>query len=891
MTREFYELLLSELRMAAYEPGSPERGTDASLREAVTVNENLMSLGYTLRPEDIARLSVSGSLHGFYDRIKALVPDVTAEPMYPGFPRQVMEMSEAKFRMHQMLHYFSTYGIEYLTGMRVGKGWLPEAGEYHRDKSDERLLACKVIALIPEEEAPRVVMETLLQRRERLTDPELKLVLESAGQCPAEALQALKVRFKENLDLLFPMLVGSADRETAFAALRAVCAHAGDVLRCGLSYLRSRRFHLKTREKKLLVKLLEAYPAPNFKDNLMRSDSARERNLLFLQYLDYNRFSRSAKHREIVRALRNGEIKSWQGIGEKMLQEGDPKALKFFAGRPGYLIRMLNRLLPLGYAREAIEDVLLPAADQVSGHLIMRTVRTLSARRAEMFREHQRSVRMCCDGFEREKRGPRLDLGPVRWAAQSKRFEAREKWFDRPAREIREEVYRPLHELIGRLNARKRELEDRQSLLRRIGEKRINRHLTLTRNAGSDFDPELIAGYPETDPAEALKARINALKNSIADIEKDIEELRLRIGETGSECRREYLRRTGEMRKRNTPAYEAEIEGCGAFEEAEIEKAQARYLKALEEHAEAMRTLPQRKKAALEELGKQYRDALKRTCRDDEIVGILSAVLREHFRLADTPLKGKKIYLDMDGFDLEHSTLETEDRSKEGGYIRSGICFRIPENARFVRFFVYWNDRKRVDIDLHASGMTAQGEPLHIGWNGDFRDHGVVHSGDITHSDAAEYIDIDLTAPIGEIRANIHLYYGRPSFRAVETCYVGLMAVKSIRQDVRHYDPKNCFFTHRLTQDGCGMQYGCIDVRGRFVRFIGKPDEWTSWSAPEAGSDAPPFSLKDYLDVLLESQGTVRVTSKAEADIVLTMGKSGQDRELSLVDHNFFLES
>ena len=88
MTREFYELLLSELRMAAYEPGSPERGTDASLREAVTVNENLMSLGYTLRPDDIARLSVSGSLHGFYDRIKALVPDVTAEPMYPGFPRQ-----------------------------------------------------------------------------------------------------------------------------------------------------------------------------------------------------------------------------------------------------------------------------------------------------------------------------------------------------------------------------------------------------------------------------------------------------------------------------------------------------------------------------------------------------------------------------------------------------------------------------------------------------------------------------------------------------------------------------------------------------------------------------------------------------------------------------------
>ena len=33
-----------------------------------------------------------------------------------------------------------------------------------------------------------------------------------------------------------------------------------------------------------------------------------------------------------------------------------------------------------------------------------------------------------------------------------------------------------------------------------------------------------------------------------------------------------------------------------------------------------------------------------------------------------------------------HSTLETEDRSKDGGYIRSGICYKIPDNAKYVRF-------------------------------------------------------------------------------------------------------------------------------------------------------------------------------------------------------------
>ena len=72
MTKEFHRLLLSELRMAAYEPGDPEQGTDQRLCEALTVNENLASIGYTLRPDDIARLSVSESMYGFFEQLKAL---------------------------------------------------------------------------------------------------------------------------------------------------------------------------------------------------------------------------------------------------------------------------------------------------------------------------------------------------------------------------------------------------------------------------------------------------------------------------------------------------------------------------------------------------------------------------------------------------------------------------------------------------------------------------------------------------------------------------------------------------------------------------------------------------------------------------------------------------
>ena len=60
-----------------------------------------------------------------------------------------------------------------------------------------------------------------------------------------------------------------------------------------------------------------------------------------------------------------------------------------------------------------------------------------------------------------------------------------------------------------------------------------------------------------------------------------------------------------------------------------------------------------------------------------------------------------------------------------------------------------------------------------------------------------EYIDIDLTAPIDRVNANIHLFSGRPDFSAVETCYVGMMAVPEGKVNCYAsalYSEANCFF-------------------------------------------------------------------------------------------------
>ena len=212
---------------------------------------------------------------------------------------------------------------------------------------------------------------------------------------------------------------------------------------------------------------------------------------------------------------------------------------------------------------------------------------------------------------------------------------------------------------------------------------------------------------------------------------------------------------------------------------------------------------------------------------------------------------------------------------------------------RRLRFFVYWNDTYRVDVDLHAGFSTLSGEYLKVGWNQSFRNSGVVFSGDITHSDAAEYIDIDLTAPLSKVFANIHLYSGRPSFRDVETCYVGMMAVPEKDQNGQKsklYSEANCFFKHNLRQNCETIQYGYIDVQNRCLIFDGVPKSWDNDWYKGAEHRPGKLSLRRYLELLCKAQNAVFCDSEEDAGAVLVMGKAEKENEISLIDANFFMD-
>ena len=663
--KNYRKNVFNEMRMVIVAPFKREL-TDENIVKAVTANEEIGNLGLIMSAKDVANLAKSVSVDTFPKDVAELVPEVKAKPMYPDFPKQVMDIDEAEYRFHWLVHTFSTYGMEALFGVNVKRGWLPDMPETEKTEKDNALIDKKVIKLLAEDDMWIVPLRRVLEKTERMTIPETEIVKEAIKHLSAEELADLDVTFKENLKLLFFELISyenTDERARNLAALRALCQHTGDVWKCVYSYMASKRYKLSTAQKRFIVDLLESFPVYDFEENLYHSKSHGMKVIPMLQYLSYNSYSKSNAHKKAVKDLRDGNLVSWYGKMEALLQDKDEHALEFISKRPGLMFRMIGRLVKIGYSTEMIEKYLLPVAKNLNARTVLTTLQYFGS------------------------------------------------------------------------------------------------------------------------------------------------------------------------------------------ENVEVEKPYA-----------------------------------------EKVYDVMYALLGEKLKSLETPLAGKKVFLDSGMLDLDHSIMEFNERSQEGGYFRSGLAIAIPEDVKYVRFFVYWNDKDRVDIDLHTYWFDKENRSHHIGWNGGFCDSGVVFSGDIQHSDAAEYIDVDLSSDtVDKVTASINSYTEQP-FKDIETVFVGMMGVSKIREDVQLYDPKNCFFSHELKSNETYMQYGYIDVPDRCLRFVGQASDRSEYVFGKAVAKTrrTKFSLGEYIKLLCEQQDAVFVDDREEADVVLTIER-GKDDEISLLDEDYFL--
>lgn len=652
---KYLKTVLSEKRLMEIKPAKGEL-SDENLVKAMTVNENLKAWGYTLKPRDIVKLSKSKSLDNFVIDFEKLLDEIPAKPMYPDFPKQVMNIDEAVFRFHQMLHYFSTYGMEFLYGEPVLKGWLPDVEDTEKVENDEKLLPEKVIELAEGIDIFKKPLLSILAKRERMTLPEHLIVEGAMTNVSKKTIQNLEIPFKENFLTLSYMILNTYSREDAVETLFKLCQHSGDAFRVANYYIGKKHYKLRTSQKKTLVKLLDKFENIDFESNLLLSNKKSKKVHIMLNYLDFSLYSRNKAHLESVRMFRNGELQSWQGKVEYLLLNNKDEALDVIAKRPGMMLRMVSRLIRLGYNPQDIETRLKAGASQLSTQT-----------------------------------------------------------------------------LITVLN------------------------------------------------------KLTSTEEGIA------------------------------------------------------------------------------------------------------VGTILKSVLIEKFKNIKLPFESKKVFIDEGLYSFKYSRLNCNDKSEQGGYIQSGLAYKIPENVDYLRFFVYWNSDERVDLDLHAKAVTKDDEFFEISYYSNFRKYGIVHSGDVVESDAAEFIDIDLKAPLSKVLLSINSFTGQ-LFKNIETCFTGMLAVKSLDETVKLYNKENCFFSHNLEGRSCYIKYGVIDVENRILSFDGT--EGMSRDIRASFQDESPvqFSLLEYLNILLSQNNVEIVQNKEDADYIITLDKSLVENGISLIDNNFYFD-
>lgn len=274
-----------------------------------------------------------------------------------------------------------------------------------------------------------------------------------------------------------------------------------------------------------------------------------------------------------------------------------------------------------------------------------------------------------------------------------------------------------------------------------------------------------------------------------------------------------------------------------------------------------------------------------------KLASIVAQLIFERLSKAKLPFAGKKVFIDPCGFSLSGSVILPNEIGNTGGaYPPAGMAYEVPAD-KTVRFFTFWNDdSRRVDVDLHFQYTMTDGNYQTLGWNSNYCIHGMTTSGDITHStNAAEYLDIDMAQAaqdgVDTVVQHQHIYCGASDWKDIKTCFSGAMVVDDTSADVKLYNSKNVLFHDDMKGDGRVMDYAMIDVPNHFVRIL-------------RGASVPfvrnAFTLDAYIGILLDAQQATVVNDKADADIVLCVGRCSSEESdgvpvVSIIDEGFFI--
>ena len=360
--------------------------TNQNLSAAATFNQNLQTLGYTLAPEalyEVAKLPLIEMASFLADTtkiLKELRGVARYSPMYPNFPKQVMEASDCELYVNAMVHYFTAWVADN-TGLDCI--WLPKYKKDHRNPLDEK------------------IQLTVLRPATQLSlfDLTASIVASNTSISPADKSDLVwlitngffaipeTVPNKENLALIGATFISYCGKTLSGAsefALSRFVKTATDVLRLAvamsdgdMSLAKPTKFRsFKRWERRLLLEMLDNIPAASRNEDMQRHGGRWIRLAHGLHSSEWaHRFPGSAFS---ITALRDGEaVKTFNSKVEKAVRSANmTEAVKLLSQRPGEFARRLDHMLRLSDEKQTgiVLKSFLFVASQVSTPVLLQTM-------------------------------------------------------------------------------------------------------------------------------------------------------------------------------------------------------------------------------------------------------------------------------------------------------------------------------------------------------------------------------------------------------------------------------------------------------------------------------------------------------------------------------------
>jgi hypothetical protein len=346
-----------------------------------TVGRNLENLGYAFTPKLFRALSqlTEDGIEMFYIGIVPILKKmkgahVVYRPMYPNFPKQVIEASNMELYMNAMVHYWSAFFKD--VGL-AEETWLPEYPVNPRlPLSNEGSLELIDLGNLEDFNS---IFTTLVECKSSISESDKQIIADFVlhhkdaiyGFLPETITSKEQLAFVAGQCLQHTTLTKNLTRyvKTPTDVLRIAAGFVGG----DVSLAEPCKFKKFSRpQRRFLLMMLDGCKT-NIAEEMVKWESRWLRLGEVLHPGEYaNTFPRSA---EAFKAIRNEKILTFNGKVEKSLRDGEIKeAVDLLVTRPGEFARRLDHILRMSRPDTRIQVItkqFMKVAEDVSTNVLL----------------------------------------------------------------------------------------------------------------------------------------------------------------------------------------------------------------------------------------------------------------------------------------------------------------------------------------------------------------------------------------------------------------------------------------------------------------------------------------------------------------------------------------